>query len=75
MDQFNQLAARAKALSAALATRFAAIQQPAVKLTVAIACALLLLMLVWSVLPWIGFILAACIVAVVVRAFWPKDDG
>ena len=72
MEQFNKIARDAKAAWAALESRFNAIQSPAVKIAVALFAALLVLMLVWAVLPWIGLILVLCVSAIIARAFWPS---
>lgn len=73
MDIFDKLKADCKAIFTGAEARFAAIQSPGVKMAVAIFVALLIIMVVWAILPWIGFIIAAAVTALIVRAFWPSE--
>lgn len=73
MEYLDKLKADCKVIFGAAETRFAAIRSPSVKLAVAIFGALLMAMVVWAVLPWIGFILVVLVLALIARAFWPSE--
>jgi fatty acid desaturase len=75
MNGFAKIIDDGKKLFAAIETRFNAIQSPPAKIAASLFAALILLMIVWAVLPWIGFIIAFVVVAFVVRAFWPAAPG
>ncbi|AMK19362.1 hypothetical protein K663_14920 [Sphingobium sp. MI1205] len=71
---FNTLLAKGKALFVDLEARWSGIQSPAAKIAVAAFVAVLLAMIVWAILPWIGFFIAVGLVAFIVRLFWPNDQ-
>lgn len=78
MEILNSFLTRAKALFVDLETRWSRLQSPAAKVAVAIFAAVLIAMIVWAILPWIGLFIAIVLVAFIVRLFWPnagKGDG
>lgn len=71
MANFTEISAEIKKHAADAKKAFDAIQSPVVKTVVGVLIALIVLMVVWAVLPWIGFIIAFAVVALIAKAVWP----
>jgi len=74
MGFLSKLIEDGKVYYATLEKHFNAIPSTAVKLAVAGLSALALLAFVWAILPWIGFVFAAAVIAVIVKSLWPAND-
>lgn len=73
MDQFNKISAEVRAIWASLEKRFNAIQSPTARIVVMVFTALIMLMVLRALLPWLGLLIIICVIAILAKAFWPKS--
>lgn len=64
-----------KAATSEAERRYNAIEPRAARIAVAVFVAVLLLMLVWAILPWIGLVFAVGTIAAIALYVWPKMKG